>query len=107
MAGIPVRLSEQLTVRARAAAAIEDRSLTEQVEHWARLGHAVEEAVLATTVKRLKSRSHDPQLAARVAAASTPEGRAAAAKLITERNRVRHELDASGRVRVRRTKKPR
>lgn len=102
-----MRLSEQLTVRARAAAAVEDRSLTEQVEHWARLGQAVEEAVLASTVTRLKARSHDPQLAARLAAASTTAGRAAAAKLIAERNPVRHEVDASGRVRVRRTRKPR
>lgn len=103
--GIPVRLSEQLASRARAAAAVDDRSLTEQVEHWARLGQAVEDAVLAATVKRLKARSHDRALSARLAFAGSPAGQVAAAKLIADRNATLHELDADGRVRARRGKR--
>src|SRR5204862_293651 len=53
--GIPVRLSGALASRARAPAEIHDRSLTEQVEHWARLGQIVESAVLSSTVLRLKT----------------------------------------------------
>ena len=83
--GIPVRLSEALTVRARTAAAVLERSLTEQVEHWARLGQAVEAAISASTLHALKARSHDPDLGARLAAADTPAGRKAAAKLIRDR----------------------
>jgi hypothetical protein len=105
--GIPVRLSEQLAMRARAAAVVEDRSLTEQVEHWARLGQAVEDAVLAATVKRLKARSHDRELAGRLAFASSPAGQAAAAKVIADRNVILHELDSDGRVRARRGKRRR
>ena len=99
--GIPVRLSESLTVRARVAAQTAERSLTEQVEHWARLGQAVEEAILAATVERLKMRSHDPDLGQRLALATTHEGQAKAAKLIRERNSVRHGIE-SGAIRVQR-----
>jgi hypothetical protein len=83
--GVPVRLSESLTTRARAAAAILERSLTEQVEHWARLGQAVEAAISAKTLHVLKARSHDPQLAERLAFADTAAGRRSAARMIRER----------------------
>src|SRR5688500_1972990 len=92
--GIPVRLSEALTVRARTAAETLDRSLTEQVEHWARLGQVVEDAILAATVKRLKARSHDAELPMRLARADTAEGRAKALELIESRNPVRHGTDS-------------
>jgi len=91
--GIPVRLSHALTVRARTAAVAQERSLTEQVEHWARLGQVVEDAILAATVKRLKARSHDDELDARLAFANTAAGRAKAARLVRERNEVVHGVD--------------
>jgi ParD-like antitoxin of type II bacterial toxin-antitoxin system len=96
--GIPVRLSEALASSARAAAAVTERSLTEQVEHWARLGAAVEAVVSHRTVTVLKTRSHDPELGARLAFAKTPGGRAHAAQLIAERDPVRHggAADATG-----------
>ena len=96
--GVPVRLSADLAARARTAATTQERSLTEQVEHWARLGQVVEDAVLAKTVQRLKARSHDTKLSARVAYAMTPEGQARAAELIRSRNPVRHGLDAKGAI---------
>jgi hypothetical protein len=91
--GIPVRLSEALTVRARSVAQVLDRSLTEQVEHWARLGQVVEAAISAGTVHRLKARSFDPELPERLAYAASPEGQAKAAALIRERNVVRHGIE--------------
>jgi hypothetical protein len=84
--GVPVRLSEALTVRARAASQILDRSMTEQVEHWARLGQVVEAVIGSATVHQLKSRSFDPDLRQRLAVAASEDGRAMAAKLIRERN---------------------
>ena len=98
--GVPVRLSADLTERARSAASTQERSLTEQVEHWARLGQAVEDAVLAATVQRLKARSHDAELPARLAHSMTPDGQARAAELIRSRNPVRHGLDAKGGIRA-------
>ena len=109
--GIPVRLSAALTVRARTTAQVSERSLTEQVEHWARLGQVVEAAISSATVNRLKALSHDPELSQRLSAANTPEGQRAAAILIRARNPVRHGVDGRGDlVRVtpsgRRTKLP-
>jgi hypothetical protein len=96
--GIPVRLSPALTVRARSAAQVLDRSLTEQVEHWARLGQVVEAVISAGTLQRLKARSHDAELPFRLEAAKTAEGRAKAAALIRERNVVRHTAGEGGSI---------
>jgi hypothetical protein len=96
--GVPVRLSADLAARARTAATTQERSLTEQVEHWARLGQAVEDAVLAATVQRLKARSHDPELSKRLAHSMTAEGRAKAAELIRSRNDVRYGLGPKGAI---------
>ena len=94
--GVPVRLSEALTTRARSVAAVQDRSLTEQVEHWARLGQVVEQAISAGTMMKLKARSYDEGLADALAFADTTEGRAAALELIKNDNEVRHEETAAG-----------
>ena len=104
--GIPVRLSEGLTARAREAAAALDRSLTDQVEHWARLGQIVEATISGGALERLKARSHDPALPGLLAAADTPQGRANAAKLIRERNPIRYEADSRGSI-VRTPRTPR
>ncbi|HTR54428.1 MAG TPA: hypothetical protein VMJ10_27235 [Kofleriaceae bacterium] len=98
--GIPVRLSADLAARARAASETQERSLTEQVEHWARLGQAVEDAILVATVQRLKARSHDPELSTRIARSMTSEGQARAAELIRSRNPVRYGVRASGGIRA-------
>ncbi|TMQ16729.1 MAG: hypothetical protein E6J90_23260 [Deltaproteobacteria bacterium] len=96
--GVPVRLSEGLAGSARAAAEVLDRSLTEQVEHWARLGQVVESAISARAVQQLKARSYDPGLANRLALATTPAGRANAAKLIRERDPIRHGIGKDGTI---------
>jgi hypothetical protein len=109
--GVPVRLSEALTMRARSVAAVQDRSLTEQVEHWARLGQVVEQAISAGTMMKLKARSYDEGLADALAFADTSDGRAAALELIKNENEVRHEETAAGMFAVtrdgKRTKVPR
>jgi len=74
--GVPVRLSSNLATHAREVAGISDRSVTEQVEHWARLGQVVEANVSSTTVSRLKALSYDEKLPALIAAADSPGARA-------------------------------
>lgn len=96
--GVPVRLSAQLAARVRASATTLDRSLTEQVEHWARLGQIVESVISAGAVERLKARSIDAELPARLAAPETSTGRTRARELIRARNPVRHGVDASGAI---------
>lgn len=96
--GVPVRLSAALTMRARAAAQVLDRSLTEQVEHWARLGQAIESAMTSSTVQKVKARSYDPDLATRLAVADTAAGTAKAAALIRQRNPLRHGITPGGKL---------
>jgi hypothetical protein len=80
--GVPVRLSAQLAERARKAAEIQERSLTQQVEHWARMGELLDE-VINRSGTRFKAASHDPLLHARLA--DTPEKREQARQLIFSR----------------------
>ena len=74
--GVPVRLSSNLATHAREVAGISDRSVTEQVEHWARLGQIVEANVSSTTVSKLKALSYDEKLPELIAGADTPSARA-------------------------------
>lgn len=98
MASIPVRLSAQLALRAREVAALQDRSLTEQVEHWARLGQLVESAVSASTVVRLKALSYGQAVDDALAAADTDDGRARAKALIESRNPIRYGIGPNGKI---------
>lgn len=83
--GIPIRLSATLASRAREVAGIADRSLTEQVEHWARLGQIVEATVTSSTVSKLKALSYDEKLPALVAGADLPAARARTAVAVRAR----------------------
>ena len=52
--GLPVKLSDGLIALAREQAALADRSLTAQIEHWARLGQRAEFALTHKSVMQLK-----------------------------------------------------
>jgi hypothetical protein len=93
--GFPIRLSAALATRAREAAEIQDRSVTEQVEHGARLGQIVEAAVSSSTVARLKGKSYDKRLPQMLAAADTAAARKSAAGSIARRNPVRYGTTAA------------
>lgn len=95
MGSIPVRLSAALAARARAAAALEDRSLTEQIEHWSRLGEIVESTLRAKSVRQLKTVSHDEALRERLARADTGAGRERTARLVRSRDAVRYSVEPS------------
>jgi hypothetical protein len=91
---IPIRVSAALAEKARTAAEIQDRSLTEQLEHWARLGQAVESAVLSSTVSRLKHASYDERLLRILDTADTPRARKRAARSIAGKNPFRYGITA-------------
>jgi len=81
---------------------VQERSLTEQVEHWARLGEAVEAVVTHPTVELLKTLSHDERLPERLAAADTPAGRRRVARLVRLRGGPKYGIapdDPAGVVR--------
>ena len=86
---IPIRVTATLANRARKAASIQDRSLTEQVEHWARLGQVVEAAILSSTLFDLKEMSRDDRLMDALASADTASARERAARSIAKNNPIR------------------
>ena len=83
--GISVRLSIGFAKLAREAARIQGRSLTEQVEHWARLGQSVEAAILSSTVARLKTVSYDQRLLEALASTDTVAARKRAMRSIARK----------------------
>ena len=57
--GMPVKLSDLLVSAARAEAKATNRSITAQVEHWAKLGRAVEAALKHADLLELKRSKGD------------------------------------------------
>ncbi len=91
--GSPIRLSAALTASAREVASVLDRSLTEQVEHWARLGQLVEAAVSSSVTTQLKAKSYAVDVPKLIAFADSVEGKAKAVALIRARNELRAGAD--------------
>lgn len=52
--GMPVKLSDELVLAARMEAEATDRTITSQIEHWAKLGRAAEAQLSYGEVVRLK-----------------------------------------------------
>lgn len=59
MSSVAIKISSDLASVARAASADADRSLTGQIEHWARLGKAVEPILSSVTIALLKKSGGD------------------------------------------------
>lgn len=81
--GMPVKLSDELVVSAREEAASADRSITGQIEHWAKIGRSVETVLRHQDVQALKRSPADATL-------TGPARRAVKAvleRLVAERNR--------------------
>jgi hypothetical protein len=55
--GMPVKLSDDLVRQARKEAKAADRSITAQIEHWAKLGRSVESALRHDDASALKETS--------------------------------------------------
>src|SRR5687768_12669187 len=52
--GMPVKLSDELVLAARMEAEATDRTITSQIEHWAKLGRAAEVQLSYGEVVKLK-----------------------------------------------------
>jgi hypothetical protein len=71
---VPRRINARLLAEAESSAAIFHRSGTEQLEHWAALGAAVESVMGLPTVARIKTLGRAANIDSLVAAAGTPAG---------------------------------
>jgi hypothetical protein len=74
--GQPVKLSDHLMLEARRVAEESQRSLAGQIEHWARLGRAIDAIMRPVTALRLKRRAPAPAVSARLKDIDTSAGRA-------------------------------
>jgi hypothetical protein len=54
--GLPLRISDEIVLKAREEAETSDRSITGQIEHWVRLGMAVEAVLDHGQTRELKRR---------------------------------------------------
>ena len=95
----PVKVADTLIEAARSAAAETNRSMAAQIEHWAMLGRAVEQALTTGDVLALKRSEGrlDPMqrkaLAHVLASGLDPQRRELARAAIGARNAVRYETD--------------
>lgn len=71
----PVKLSDRLVLDARLAGELFERSLTGQVEFWARLGRAIEPLLQGTQVLALCRNGAAQPLSVLLDSVDTPEGR--------------------------------
>ncbi|GAC1466857.1 MAG: hypothetical protein PVSMB1_16040 [Gemmatimonadaceae bacterium] len=81
--GMPVKLSDELVASARKEAASTDRSITGQIEHWAKIGRSVETVLRHQDVLALKRSPADATL-------TVPARRAVQAvlkRLVADKNR--------------------
>lgn len=72
---LPVKLSDALVLDARLAGEALERSLTGQVEFWARLGRAIEPLLQGTQVLALCRSAKAQPLSACLETADSPDGR--------------------------------
>lgn len=88
--GMPVKLSDDLVISARVEAEATERSITAQIEHWAKLGRAVEAALKHVDILALKRSGGD------LAKAFPRQSKQAAVQALLER--VASTTDRSGMV---------
>jgi hypothetical protein len=81
----PVKLSEDLVLDARLTAEVNERSISSQVEYWARLGRAVEGVMHTRSVLALKRLGDAKPVSQSLAAVETPAGRAQLRAVLAER----------------------
>lgn len=61
--GLPIKISPELALAARTEAKVFERSLAAQVEHWARIGRAVEQVLGHDQLAALKRQAGMPEFA--------------------------------------------
>ena len=81
----PVKLSDALVLDARVAGEAFQRSLTSQVEFWARLGRAIEPVLDGTHVLALSRNAAVRPLSVCLQSVDTPEGRRRVAEYLESR----------------------
>ena len=91
--GLPLRISDDLVLQAREEAETSERSITGQIEHWARLGRAVEAVLSHPEARELKRQGKALSLPQAHALAHGPEGQERARAHLAARVQPLYEAD--------------
>jgi len=90
---VPLRIDSGLVNLARSAGALQDRPLTAQIEHWAKLGRAIDAVFSGTSASKVKQLARISQLDRVVALSQTAQGRKRARSLIARHEGPVYEAD--------------
>lgn len=91
--GQPIKIGDELALAAREEAEVCDRSIASQVEHWARIGRAVEQVLGHGQVVALKRQAGLAQFERAMRRASSEAGQEKALRHLTELGVPRYGVD--------------
>jgi hypothetical protein len=91
--GQPIKISDDLALAAREEAEVCDRSIASQVEHWARIGRAVEQVLGHGQVVALKRRAGLPEFEQAMRQATSEAGQRRALRHLEKLKGPRYGVD--------------
>ena len=91
--GLPIKISDGLTLAARTEAKVFERSIASQVEHWAQIGRAVEQLLGHDQVAALKRQAGMPEFVAAMKSASSEAGQRRALEHLRKLKGPRYSID--------------
>ncbi|MFZ5468513.1 MAG: TA system antitoxin ParD family protein [Myxococcota bacterium] len=91
--GLPLRIDDELVLRARLEAESTDRSVTGQLEHWVKLGLALEDILGHRQAIELKRRGASVPLAEALAKAGTTHGQELTLRHLESTRQLRYGVD--------------
>ena len=95
--GLPIKISEDLALAARTEAETFERSIASQVEHWARIGRAVERVLGHDQVAALKRQVGTRELADAMQKATSEAGQRRAVEHVQKLGGPRYTIDPERR----------
>jgi hypothetical protein len=95
--GLPIKISDALTLAARTEAEVFERSIASQVEHWAQIGRAVEQLLGHDQVAALKRQAGVREFSEAMRQASSEAGQRRALAHLRKLGGPRYSLDPSRR----------
>jgi hypothetical protein len=93
MSTIPLRIDSRLVHEARNAGALDDRSPTAQIEHWAKIGRVVEGVLTVKSLSKVKQLARVNELDSVLRMTQTETGRVRAKVLIAKEQGVTYSAD--------------
>jgi hypothetical protein len=95
--GLPIKISDALTLAARTEAELFERSIASQVEHWAQIGRAVEQLLGHDQVAALKRQASVQEFSAAMRQASSEAGQRRVLAHLRKLGGPRYSLDPTRR----------